>query len=257
MSDDALKQAKEQVFRYIKLNLGDGMVDVELDPDHLETALDRTLATYRQRSSGSVQESFIFLDLVADKNEYILPKEVQSVRQVYRRSIGSRSSGGDGGTLFEPFNLAYTNTYLLNTTSMGGIATYYMFAQYQKQVGKMFGSEINFTFVPSSRKLIIHQRPRGDEKVMLWAYHTKTDIELIEDVYAGIWVKDYALANAKMMLGQAREKFGTIAGPQGGTTLNGQQLKAEAQTAIEKLELELRTLVSGAGGEGGYTWVTG
>jgi len=30
---------------------------------------------------------------------------------------------------------------------------------------------------------------------------------LLQDVYAGKWLADYALANAKMMLGEARSKY--------------------------------------------------
>jgi hypothetical protein len=37
--------------------LGDGMVEVELDPIHYETALDRALNRFRQRSSNAVEES--------------------------------------------------------------------------------------------------------------------------------------------------------------------------------------------------------
>ena len=42
------------------------------------------------------------------------------------------AEGGEGGTLFEPFNLAYTNTYLLRAGATGGLATYYAFASYQE-----------------------------------------------------------------------------------------------------------------------------
>ena len=122
------ENARQQVIDYCKAMLGDGMVDVELDPIHYNTAIDRSLAKYRQRSSNAVEESYGFLDLALDTNEYILPKEVISVRQLFRRSIGSRSGGGNGGSLFEPFNLAYSNTYLLASTNMGGFATYYAFA---------------------------------------------------------------------------------------------------------------------------------
>ena len=41
------------------------------------------------------------------------------------------------------------------------------------------------------------------------------------------------------MLGEARSKFATIAGPQGGTSLNGDQLKAEGTQELEKLELSM------------------
>jgi hypothetical protein len=247
-------QAKQQVFNYCKAMLGDGMIDVELDPIHYETALNRALAVFRQRSDNAVEESYAFLTLTESQNEYILPQEIQQVRQIFRRSVGSRTGNGTGGTVFEPFNMAYTNTYLLASTNMGGLLTYELFAQYQELVGKMFGSYINFTWHPQSRKLIIHQRPRGDESVMLQVYNTKPDFAIIDDVYAGQWIKDYTLANCKMMLGQAREKFSQIAGPQGGGQLNGAAMKTEAQTEMDKLVDDLMKLVPGGSG---YTFIIG
>ena len=122
---------------------------------------------------------------------------------------------------------------------MGGLATYYAFASYQKQVGKMFGSDINFTFNPTSRVLTIMQRPRSSEEVLMWMYNYRPDFNLLQDQYAGQWLKDYSLATAKLMLGEAREKFGSIASPQGSTTLNGTALKAEAKAELEMLEQDL------------------
>lgn len=237
MSD--IESKRQEVINYIKAFLGEGMIDVELDPIHYNTAIDKALARYRQRSQNSTEESYGFLTLQIDQNEYILPKEVMQVRQVFRRSIGSRSGGGDGGSLFEPFNLAYTNTYLLSSSNMGGLATYYVFASYQNLVGKMFGSFINFDFNPTNKKLRIAQRPRTEESVLLWMYNYRPDFSIIDDTYAGIWIRDYALAQAKYMLGEAREKFSQIAGPQGGLSLNGTALKSEANAMIEKLDLEL------------------
>ena len=233
------ENARQQVIEYVKDMLGDGMVDVELDPKHYNTAIDRALAKFRQRSSNAVEESFGFLTLQTDVNDYTLPKEVMAVRQLFRRSIGSRSGGGAGGTLFEPFNLAYSNTYLLASSNMGGLATYYAFASYQKQVGKMFGSDINFTFNKTTKLLTIMQRPRAEEEVLVWMYNYRPDFNLLEDPQAGQWLKDYSLASAKIMLGEAREKFSQIAGPQSGTTLNGQALKSEGKAEIETLEADL------------------
>lgn len=236
-----LDNERQIVIDYIKTFLGDGMVDVELDPIHYNTAIDKALMRYRQRSQNSTEESFGFITLQVDQNEYFMPKEVMEVRQVFRRSIGSRSGGGDGGSLFEPFNLAYSNTYLLSSSNMGGLGTYFAFASYQNLVGKMFGSFINFDYNSTTKKLRIAQRPRTEESILVWMYNYRPDFNLFQDTYAGIWIKDYALANAKVMLGEAREKFATIAGPQGGTSLNGAQLKAEGAAMIEKLDIELAT----------------
>jgi hypothetical protein len=246
--------ARQQIVEYATTFLGSGMIDVELDPAHYKVAIDKALAKYRQRSSNAVEESFGFLSMQMDQNEYVMPKEVIEIRQLYRRSIGSRSGGGDGGSLFEPFNLAYANTYLLASTNMGGLATYYAFASYQKQVGKMFGSEINFTFSKTSKVLTLMQRPRSGEEVLIWMYNQRPEFDLIADPYAGQWIKDYTLAACKVMLGEAREKFNQIASPQGGTALNGTALKAEGKAEMEQLEMDLINYK-----EGGtpLTWITG
>ena len=60
-----------------------------------------------------------------------------------------------------------------------------------------------------------------------------------KDIYSKPWIRDYTLAVCKTMLGEARGKFNTIAGPQGGTTLNGDALKSEGQAEMEKLDQEI------------------
>jgi hypothetical protein len=230
---------RQKVIDYIQAMLGSGMIDIELDPIHYNTAIDRALNKFRQRSSNSIEESFGFLTLLVEQNDYVLPQEVMNVRQIFRRSIGSRTGGGDGGSLFEPFNLAYSNTYLLASTNMGGLATYYAFASYQKQVGKMFGSDINFTFNKTTKLLTLMQRPYAQEEVLLWLHNYRPDFNLLQDPQASQWLRDYSLATCKIMLGEAREKFSTIAGPQGGTQLNGAALKAEGKAEIEVLEQDL------------------
>ena len=246
-----LTTQKQEIFDYVNAMLGGGMVDVELDPVHYETALTKALTRFRQRSDNSVEESYMFMPLIEDVNDYKLPNEVMEVRKIFRRSIGSRTGGGDGGSIFEPFNLAYTNTYLLSgSTQMGGLATYDFFSQYQELVGRMFGSFIEFKWNTTSKKLTILQRPRAEEEVLLYVYNYRPDSELLNDYLAKQWIKDYTLASCKYMLGEARSKFATIAGPQGGTSLNGDTLKAEAQAEMEKLEQEVSMAVAGGTGYG-------
>ena len=226
------------------------MVDVELDPIHYETALGKALSKFRQRSDNSVEESYLFMPTIEDQNTYVLPDNVIEVRRIFRRSIGSRSGGGDGGTLFEPFNMAYTNTYLLSSSNMGGLATYDLFSQYQELVGRMFGSYIEFKWNTTTKELTMLQRPRTKETLLLFAYNYRPDEQLLSDYLASQWIKDYTLATCKFMLGEARSKFAQIAGPQGGSSLNGDALKAEAQAELEKLEMDVSQQVSGGMGYG-------
>ena len=72
--------------------------------------------------------------------------------------------------------------------------------------------------------------------------------KLLKDYLASQGIKDYTVAVCKYMLGEARSKFATIAGPQGGSTLNGDALKSEAQAEMEKLEQDVATQVAGGVG---------
>jgi hypothetical protein len=62
------------------------------------------------------------------------------------------------------------------------------------------------------------------------------------------------VANAKVIIGEAREKFSTIAGPQGGGTLNGSAMKAEGQAQMDGLIEQLKMYVDGSQP---LTWVIG
>ena len=226
---------KQSVFDHVRTMLGDGMIEVELDPKHYETALERAIDKYKQLSESSVEESYGFLELQEDTNVYTMPEEVTNVRQIFRRTVGG-ANATEGGTFFDPFELAYTNVYLLQSGRIGGLATYDLFSGYQELVGRMFGGYINFYYDTVTRKLEIVRRQRARETVLLWLYNNKPDGILLQDRYAKPWLRDYTLASCKIMLGEARSKFATIAGPQGGTALNGDQLKAEGVADLEKLE---------------------
>ena len=85
--------------------------------------------------------------------------------------------------------------------------------------------------------------PQGGESVLLWTMNTKPEDQLLQDPGIGPWIRSYTLAWCKMMLGEAYSKFPTIAGPQGGTTLKGEPLKAEAKAMFDQLERELDLFV--------------
>lgn len=239
-----LNELKQELFDYVRFSLGDGMVDVELDPVHYETALKAALQRYRQRSSNSVEESYAFLDLLQDTDKYTLPSEVISVKQIFRRSIGSTSTSS--ATQFEPFEAGFLNMYILQAGRVGGFLNYELFSQFQEMSQRMFGGFINFKFNKVNKELQVIRRPRSEtESVLLWTYNYKPDVTLLSDYKAYPWLKDYTLALAKRSLGEAREKFANIAGPQGGTSLNGTALKAEAQADIEKLERDIDMFIDG------------
>ena len=54
---------KNDVIKQIRLLLGDGMIDIELDPEHYDLAIDVSVDKIRQRSENAVQEDFYTIEL--------------------------------------------------------------------------------------------------------------------------------------------------------------------------------------------------
>jgi hypothetical protein len=193
------------------------------------------------------------MELIQDVNIYTLPQEVVSVRQIFRRTFGTAT--GPFASNFDPFAQASINVYLMNFNTAGGLATYDFYTQYVELAARMFGGFVNYTWNQVTKKLQIIRDPKGTgENVLLWVWQLKPEVVLLQDLQISQWIKDYMLANCKMIIGEAREKFGTIAGPQGGTTLNGQAMKAEAKADMESLILQLVNYVDGSQP---LTWVIG
>lgn len=235
------------LIKEMELRLGGGMVDVELDPEHYELAIRKALQKYRQRAENAVEESFLYLPLLKDVNEYTLPEEVIEVRDIYRRTTGISSGTGND---IEPFQANYLNTYLLGSQRSGGLASFDFLQQHRETLGRLFGAELMFTWRPQDHKLILQRKIKADDEAILYAYNYRPAEGLISDTYAGPWIKDYAFAHVRLMLAEARGKFTQIAGPQGGTTMNADQLRADAQADIDKLEVELTLYNDGSKGLG-------
>jgi hypothetical protein len=350
-----LNQLRNEMIDYIRLRLGDQIVDVELDKEHYDLAIKQALTKYRQRAQNSTEESYVFLDLIPNVQEYILPNNIMEVRQIFRRGIGSTT--GTTASQFEPFASGYLNTYMLVAGRVGGLTNYELFTAYQELAMTMFGGYINFNWNRVTKKLtlvrkipydggtdvkptaltaastatgavititlptsattyqtnlavgdsvyiqtcpvqgyssqyriasinndktvitVLANQTLGDisvtgtnlsattffipepfydgnqlESVLLWVNNYKPDSMLLSDPQVYPWLQEYALAFTKSILGQARGKFASIAGPQGGTQLNGAQLLQESQAEMLQLEDELKRYIDGSQP---LTWITG
>ena len=176
-----LTTLRKDIQDYIYFRLGGDMVDVELDPAHYDMCIDQSIRKYRQKAQNSTESSYVFLEIVEEQQNYTLPDEIQEVRQVFRRSVGSGSS--DTGTQFEPFEAAFVNTYLLQAGRVGGQATYEMYYQYQELSARLFGGFDNFDWEPVTKRLtLLRKFEASGENVVLWCYNTRPDTTLFRTI---------------------------------------------------------------------------
>lgn len=247
-NDTAPTTAREQVRQGVLIALGANLVDVELGQEDVDFAINRALLKYRQRSANAVEEAYTFLTIQPDINEYTLPSETIEVRKLMRRRIGTggtADSSYQGGIEYDPFDLAFTNLYLLQANTMGGLLTFNLYNEYLNTASKMFGGDMDFTWNTVTKKLQIIRAPRAFEEVLMWVYMYRPEELLFIDPYAGMWLLDCSIAYSKLILGEAREKFQSLAGPQGGISMNGSQLKAEGNAELALLEEQLKTFADG------------
>ncbi len=249
---------RQEMIDEIRLRLGAGMVSVELDPEHYETSVNIAMRYYRQRSTNAQIEAFIFVEVQKDVATYALPNDVQEVSMVYRHNLGAT---GSSGAAMDPFAQSFANNiYMiqnpgnLSTGGPGVLATYDLAVSFQKLAGRMFGRDIQFTFDSATKRITFHRRFVASEEIGLHAWVARSEETLFVDPYARPWLEDMATAQCKMMLGQGRGKWASMAGPQGGISLNGAELKQEATAEIEKLLQELK---DGVEASMGYGFVVG
>jgi len=230
--------SRQKLINEVRVLLGEGMVRIELTPLHYETAVDMALDRYRLRSSNSTDERYLFVELQPDESTYVLPKEVTMIKQLYRRGTTGTASGT--GVNFDPFGAAFVNQVSLGLGSgSGSLLTYELFAGFQETVGRMFGLFINYDYNAATHTLTITRHIRAKESLLAHVEVSRSEDELYADPYARPWIRDFTKATCKIMLGEARGKFTNFVGPQGGTSLNADALKAEGQAELDRLEHEV------------------
>lgn len=248
-----LTELKQALFDNLKYRLGDGIIDIELDPEHYEAAFNYAIRVYRQRAQNATVESYTLMTVEKNIDTYTLPSEFINVRSVFRRTVGLET--GPSSTSFDPFSSAILNTYLLNYNYTGGMATYDFYAGYVELAARMFGGYLIYTFNPVTKVLKVVRDFKGSgERILIWADVQRPVEQLLQDPGAGVWIGDFTFAVLKGIIGEAREKFATIAGPGGGTSLNGAAMKAESKADMERLIDELKRYVDYSQP---LTWVQG
>ena len=248
-----LDELKQALFQNVRYRLGDGIIDLELDPQHYEAAYNYAIKVYRQRAQNATAESYTLFTIEKNVDTYTLPQEFINVRCLYRRTVGLET--GPSSSSFDPFSSAILNTYLLNYNYAGGMATYDFYAGYVELAARMFGGYVVYTFDPVTKVLRIVRDPKGSgERILIWADVQRTQEVLLQDPGAGVWIGDWVFATLKGIIGEAREKYSTIAGPGGGTSLNGAAMKAESKQLQLELIEELKRYVDYSQP---LTWVQG
>lgn len=223
-----MAMTRAALIEYVKRKLGAPIIKVELEDCQIEDNINDALIMYRDWSSDGTHTSHYVMDGIEAQALYQLPAEIREVREAMTMSFSRALTSNIVDpylNIFGPANQGY---------SLVEIGT-----EYLSDIQRMFETIMRYdTFRDEDDVFWIEftPDPLRDQKIALMV-----EKEIDERALLGkIWVKNYVVALSKLSLGEVREKFTQLAGPNG-PQLNGPQLKAEAITEIDKLKDNLQT----------------
>lgn len=239
VGDDGSPDERRDIHAYIRSSLGGSSAVVELTKDDIDNCINNAVLELRKYSSYSSKRGMFFLDLQPKQQTYILTdscvgfNKIIDIRSIHRMR-GGLFKGGFGNDLH-----MYAALQQLYTLGTFDILTYHLTASYMEDLEMIFASKILFQWYEYNRELKIYQAPYGVERVLIDCTIEVPEQELMLSRQTALWLKRWALAEAKTVLSFVRGKYTNLPGPNGSTVLNSGELYASAVEEKEKLKAEL------------------
>lgn len=239
-----------RMIKVLKGQLGWPQVCVELSEEQFNIAIDNSLDEFRRRADNAYSHRHIMFTLKQNQNTYYLndPRvktdKIVNVLKIHRVSqLGVNALGGSGNLYSQPFVQQFYNGSQIDLVSL------HLMAQLSESFEKIFAGNLSFTWDEASRQLtILRSISNKEERVVLEVVMERTEQELLVDRWAKQWLQGWAMAELKSMLGMVRSKYSTVAGPNGGLSLNGDALIADAESDFTDLLRQISDFEVGNGG---------
>ena len=212
-----------RLIKILKHQLGYPAVCVELSEEQFNIAIDNALDEFRRRADNAYVHRHITITLKRGQSNYYLndPRnktdKIVSVLKVHRaNALGMQT-----------INNLYSQPFLnqLFSGQMMDLTSIFLFNQLSEQYNKIFAGDLVYTWDEASRNLmILRSLQNQEEQVILEVALERTEQELLLDRWPKQWLQAWAQSECLEMLALIRSKYGNLPGPNGGVTLNGDQL---------------------------------
>ena len=223
-----------EVADFILARLGHPVVRVELTPFQIKTAIDEAVQRMSYHAPVWTKQYAVFETQIGE-NVYELPQVIADnlTYVIYKKTLLSIQA--QAGTLeFDYFIKYFQDAHLFSDFSVG---EFYILQMHLEMVRKILSQEGSWD-VMNGKFLQVSPTPVVQDYCIL--EYRALDSNTIHYAYKS-WIKRFALACCKEILGQIRGKYQTLPGPGGGAQLNGQALGQQATQEKEQLIQELLT----------------
>jgi uncharacterized protein YdhG (YjbR/CyaY superfamily) len=224
----------KEIHDFVLARLGHPVVRVELTPFQVKTAIDEAVQRMSYHAPMWTKQYAVFETEIGE-NIYELPQYIADnlTYVIYKKTLLSIQA--QAGTLeFDYFIKYFQDAHLFSDFSVG---EFYILQMHLEMVRKILSQEGSWD-VMNGRFLQVTPTPVVKDYCIL--EYRALDSNTIHYAYKS-WIKRFALACSKEILGQIRGKYKTLPGPGGGAQLNGEMLIQQATQEKEALIQELLT----------------
>lgn len=236
VGDDGSPDERRELQSRIRSALGAPSVTVELTKEQLDQCIDYALLNIRKYSTLAYKRGYFFLNLRPNQQTYILTNKcvgfnkIVDINAIYRMSSAFFRTSYAGNDLFGI--AALQQLYTIGAFDM---LSFHMVSSYIKELEKLFASAIMYQWNERTRELKCYQNFLARERVLIDSVIERTEQDIIVDRELRLWIIEWCLIEAKLMLSQVRGKYQNLPGPNGTTALNTQDLINQSQQEKDKL----------------------
>lgn len=245
---------KAEIVEWMKLQLGGGVVVLELHPEHFDAAISDALRWYAGRK-GILRRAAV--QLTPSIVDYTMPPDCDMVTEVIFPGVALDVIGAMSPYAFvdvDQIPVAYSSVTGVPGGSFYG--TFKLMLQHAETARRITGSEPAWEYDKGTNT--VHVYPNNRRSGAMVAYYLSTVVTIEDPVAPAVTpVNDfrrrmtyrdrdiilrYALAKVKMMLARVRSKYTEWPSAGGGKSLDGETLLGEAMGEIEAMNEEIKAL---------------
>lgn len=224
--------------------LGSPVIEINVDVDQIEDRVDDAFLTYQEFHGDATNRTYLqYLVTSADvTNKYIsVPSEVIYIVNMFNLAGGNAISSNNMFSF--KYQFAMSDFHAMGRIG-GGLGHYAQTKAYMETLDLILNGTPQTTFSRRQNRLYLwgdidDNDIKAGEYIMLECY-TVIDPETHTSVYNDMFMRDMTTALIKQQWGQNLSKFEGMQLP-GGVTINGREIREEANGEIAELRERLRS----------------
>ena len=237
----AVPTTRAEFKEYCLRKLGKPVIEINVDDDQVEDRIDESLKYYYDYHFDGSEKIYYKHTVTSTDvaNKYItLPENIIGAVRIF--NLGDPMVTNN---LFDiRYQIALNDLYTLTSVSM---VPYYMAFQHIQLMEQMLVGQQPIRYNRHTNKMYIDMdwgKVNVGYFIIVEAYEV-VDPAVYSDAWGDRWLQQYCTEKIKYQWGTNLSKFNGMQLP-GGVTFNGQNIKQEADAAIQDLEKEMITSYS-------------